>query len=95
MDNLEYKAGVTADGYGIAPADEMPPALSADDFQQIEMSLDIPVADYIAEDTINFNPEETELEVGRIIANAKTGGVVFNGRDISSADPALLNPDCW
>ena len=95
MKNLEYKAGVTVDGYGVAPADEVPPVLSADSFQEIALPLNIPVSDFIDADRINLNTEEADLNVGLISANAKTGEIAFNGQDITSPEPTLVNPDCW
>ncbi|GEM_PF-4507827 len=102
--NLEYEAGKTASGYAVAPADEMPPVLTADDFQEVKLPLDIPVEQYLdngrgevanANERINLNTDRMELRTGEVAINAKTGGVAFNGRDISTAEPTLANPDCW
>ncbi len=95
LENLRYEAGKSASGYGVAPADEMPNALTVDDFQQVGLAIDLPVSDFIAADRINLNTQEAHLNVGQITTNAKTGEVAFNGRDISSSEPTLANPDCW
>lgn len=95
IDNLKYEPGITADGYGVAPADEIPPALSEEDFKQVYMALEIPVSDYVAKDTLNLNAEETELMVGTIATDAESGEVTFNERDITTTEPTLSNPDCW
>ncbi|MDG1287558.1 MAG: hypothetical protein P8P30_08355 [Rickettsiales bacterium] len=104
MANLEYEAGKTASGYAVAPADEVPPALSADDFAQVKLPLDIPVESYLdkgrgevtdVNERINLNTDRMELRTGEVAVNAKTGGVSFNGRDISTVEPTLANPDCW
>ncbi len=95
MKNLEYEAGKSTSGYAVAPADEMPPALSADDFKQVNLPLNIPVSDFIDENNINLNTERMELNAGHVTIDAKNGTAAFNGRDITSTEPTLANPDCW
>lgn len=95
MDNVEYEAGKTASGYVVAPADEMPAPLSADDFSEVKMPLNIPVSEYVDEDKINLNTERMEIRPGEVSVNAKTGGVSFNGQDITNTEPTKANPDCW
>jgi len=94
MENLEYQAGVDASGYAVAPAEEMPPPLSADDFSEVKMPLNIPMGQYADTDKYNVNAERMELNAGEVSVDAKTGGVTFNGKDISTTEPTLADPDC-
>jgi len=94
-DNLNYQAGLTASGYGVAPADEAPAALSAEDFQQVSMALEIPVSEYIDSAAYTVNDKHLHLNAGQLVTNSKTGEISINGRDISSVESTSANPDCW
>lgn len=95
--DVSYQGGVSASGYGVAPAEEVPPALTVEDFQQVGMGLNIPVSNVAAQvgNYSNFDDSETQLNVAVVNTNAKTGEVTFNGRDITAIDAGYANPECW
>jgi hypothetical protein len=100
MENLEYEAGVNASGYAVAPADELPAPISAEDFDKINLPLAMPVQDFVDNNQANaafpnYNIERMELNAGQVQIDTKKGKVSFNGRDISTAEPTVANPDCW
>lgn len=47
--DVEYREGVDANGYAVAPADLTPPALSKEDFRRIEIPIQLPLKDYPAQ----------------------------------------------
>ena len=95
LPNLEYKAGESASGYAVAPAEDVLPILTADDFAEVPLPLDIPVGEYLQQDRYNLQGEQMELRPGQVVINAKTGDALFNGKSILSAEPTIMDPDCW
>ncbi len=94
-DDVAYQAGVDANGFAVAPADATPPALTADNVNQVALPLAIPLSDYADVSNGSFNSNAMELIPGQVDTNTQTGEVLFNQQPISSLEPTLTNPNCW
>jgi hypothetical protein len=91
-DGVEYEPGTDAKGWAVAPADINPPALTADDFSDVDIGLNIPVDPYLKDDTYNYDDKRSDIQLGTINVQ-RDGQTSVNGKRIDS-DDGLLHPDC-
>lgn len=92
--NVAYQEGVDSKGWMVAPADLNPPALTNEDFKQVEIPLNIPLSDYPTKDIgadelashENPNLDNAWIQPGYLSADTQTGEASMNGK--------LLNTPC-
>ncbi len=97
-EGVEVTPGTTAEGWATAPADITPPALKAEDFDQLPIFLDVPLADYLPRDKdsktpYNFDASEAEIGVGQLRVG-QDSSVTLNGRDITGYSTDHFSEDC-
>ena len=59
------------------------------------MPIDAPVSDYVSSGQLSPNSEEFKPNAGQVAVNTQTGQVAYNGKEITSMEPTLSDPDCW
>jgi hypothetical protein len=86
-----------APGYIAANADtarpvDVNPNPMTKDLENVAIGLNIPLNTYIAPGTVNADLSRTDIAVGQIGVNTKTGSTTFNGREIAAQ--AQYPADC-
>lgn len=90
-DDINAKPGVDAKGWAVAPADTHPPAIAAEDFQDVQIGLDVPVGGYLKDNTYNYDDSRSDIHLGEI-GVSQQGDVHYNDRLISTDE--VVDPDC-
>lgn len=90
-DDVNVKPGVDSKGWAVAPADLHPPALTAEDFEDVRIGLDIPVGGYLDDNTYNYDDSRSDIHLGEIHVK-QDGETSLNGRVISTDE--VIDPDC-
>ena len=90
-ENVEYQDGLDAKGWAVAPADLNPPALTAKDFESVDVELDIPVSNYLERDVYNYDDSRSDIRLGTINVN-KDGETRLNDKLLSTDNQ--INPEC-
>lgn len=89
-DDIEVQEGKDAKGWGVAPADLHASAIGKENFDPVDIAIDIPVADYVNQDNYNVNLSESRIWAGRVQVG-QDGKTTFNDTELK-AQPYL--PDC-
>jgi hypothetical protein len=84
--DVAYREGVDANGWAVAPADVTPPALTAEDFNEVTIPLGIPARELSNNSAFDFQQEEGRLSdsyarIGEVTVR-QDGATTLNGKRI-------------
>lgn len=80
--DVNYEPGVDAEGWAIAPAEINPPTLTADDFKDTRLSIDVPTTKYLDQKKYNVDLSETDIQAGQVSVHID-GSVKMNGKELA------------
>ncbi len=89
---VAYEPGVDSAGWAVAPADLTPPPLTAKDFSNVTIGLDIPVGNYLADDTYNYDDSRSDIALGSITVR-QDGETILNGARLNR-NHLPVRPEC-
>lgn len=83
--DVNATAGLNAKGEAVASPDLQPSRFNQQ-FENVGIGVNIPLGNYVGENTANFDTSRADIQAGQLQVNTRTGDMRFNGEAIPSQE---------